>query len=146
MKVREVSCVDCVNADCLIKIYANEEGMSDFILKKNTIFCRRSQNVIIEGASVQGLYFIYSGMVKVLNTGIMGREQILRIAKPGEIIGLRGFSTHQHSQVGAVAMEDTLICSFHNDLMKDLLLSVPRLLYHFMNVYAEELNRSETKV
>lgn len=95
---------------------------------------------------MHGLYFIYSGKVKILNTGIHGREQILRLAKDGEMIGLRGFSTHQYFPIGAVALEDTVICNFRIDVMKEMLLSLPRLSYDFMNLYAEELNRSETKV
>jgi CRP-like cAMP-binding protein len=95
---------------------------------------------------VHALYFIYSGRVKILNTGINGREQILRLAKDGEMIGLRGFSTHQYFPIGAVALEDTIICNFRVEIMKEMLLSLPKLSYDFMNLYAEELSRSETKV
>lgn len=146
MQKRNVDCKDCTNSECLMKKHLGDEGMQDFLVKKNTIFCRKTQNIIIEGSMVQGLYFIYSGKVKILNTGIYGREQILRLAKEGEMIGLRGFSTHKHSPIGAVALEDTVICSFQNDIMKEMLLTLPRLSYHFMNLYAEELDRSETKV
>jgi len=139
-------CVTCVNESCLIKLRCNDEGAAAFIAKKNTITFKKTQNVIIEGAPVHGLYFVYSGTVKVLNTGIQGREQILRLTKAGEMIGLRGFSTRQSYQVGAVALTDTIVCNFQLDLIKQMLLTLPRLTYDLMNVYAEELIRSETKV
>lgn len=143
---RITDCKDCKNDACLIKKHCDDEGAEAFLSRKNTISCRKSQNIIIEGSPVHGLYFIYSGKVKVLNTGIHGREQILRLAKDGEMIGLRGFSTHQYFPIGAVAIEDTVICNFQVETMKEMLLSLPRLSYDFMNLYAEELSRSETKV
>lgn len=87
-----------------------------------------------------------TGKVKVYNTGINGREQILRFATDGETIGQRGFSTHQNYPIGATAMEDTVMCHFTNSAMKEMLLSIPKLTYDFMIHYAEELDRIETKV
>jgi len=146
MTKRITECKDCTNLDCLINKHKLDEGADTLLLKKNTITYRKSQNIIIEGSHVHALYFIYSGKVKILNTGIHGREQILRLANKGEILGMRGFSTHQYFPVGAVALEETMICCFQMDIMKELLLALPRLSYDFISLYAEELNRSETKV
>lgn len=141
-----MACKECTNLNCLIKKHSSDENADSFLANRVIISCRKAQNIIIEGSHVQGLYFIYSGKVKVLNTGIHGREQILRLANKGEIVGIRGFSTHQYSPIGAVALEDTLICSFGLDVMKAMLLALPRLSYDLINLFAEELDRSETKV
>lgn len=146
MTKRIIECKDCTNLDCLINKHKQDEGTELLLLKKSTISYRKSQDIIIEGSHVNGLYFVYSGKVKVLNTGIHGREQILRLAKKGEIVGMRGFSTHQYFPIGAVALEETMICCFQIEIMKELLLALPRLSYDFISLYAEELNRSETKV
>lgn len=140
------SCDTCTNNSCLIRARSGDDGASAFLKQKSTIVYKKSQNVIIEGSPVHGLYFVHSGTVKVLNTGIQGREQILRITQEGEMIGIRGFSTRQAYQVGAVALTDAVVCTFQLDLMKDMLLNLPKLTYDLMNVYAEELLRSETKV
>jgi CRP-like cAMP-binding protein len=146
MTKRITECKDCANLDCLIKKHCQDEGAETFLSKKNTISYRKTQNIIIEGSHVNGLYFVFSGKVKVLNTGIHGREQILRLANKGEIVGMRGFSTHQYFPIGAVALEETQVCIFRLDIMKEMLLALPRLSYDFISLYAEELNRSETKV
>lgn len=143
---RRIACENCPNDGCLIKKYCREEQVQEFLAQKNTIPCRKSQNVIIEGAPIHGIYFVYSGKVKVLNTGINGREQILRFAREGEMLGQRGFSTHQYYPIGAVAIEDSVLCNFSSAVLKEMLLSIPKLAYDFMVFYAEELNRSETKV
>lgn len=143
---KRIDCESCQNTACLIKRFCSNDHAREFLAQKNMIPCRKSQNIIIEGAPIHGIFFVYSGKVKVLNTGINGREQILRFAKDGEMLGQRGFSTQQYYPIGAVALEDTVLCNFSSDVIKRMLLSIPQLAYDFMVFYAEELNRSETKV
>ncbi|WP_460190485.1 Crp/Fnr family transcriptional regulator [Urechidicola sp. KH5] len=114
--------------------------------KVNFIKCKKRQQFMMEGAPVNGLFFIVSGKAKVLKTGIFGKEQILRFVGEGEMIGYRGFATHDTYGIGAVALEDSLLCHFSNSLLEELFQQVPKLTYAFMLFYAQELNRSENKV
>ncbi|MEQ8472753.1 MAG: Crp/Fnr family transcriptional regulator [Marinoscillum sp.] len=120
--------------------------MKPFIAKKSTLNCKKGQNFIIEGAPVHGLYFIQEGKVKVAKTGLNGKEQIVRFTTNGETIGHRGFGAGQAYQISAVALQNTVLCNFSTDTMQQILLNVPTLTYDLMTFYAEELNRSETKV
>lgn len=146
MKNIDANCHSCLNADCLIKQHCLLDKAEPFLAKKNTIHCKKTQSIIIEGSPVHGLYFVQSGKVKVMNTGINGREQILRFAVQGEMIGQRGFSSQQYYPIGAEALENCTICNFSLDVIKEMLKQIPELTYAFMIYYAEELNRSETKV
>lgn len=146
MTNKHTDCYSCPNTDCLIKKHCLDSGADEFLAQKNCIPCKKTQNIIIEGSPVHGLFFVLSGKVKVMNTGINGREQILRFAKSGEMIGQRGFSSQQYYPIGAVAMEDSFVCSFSMPVLTKMLQSLPKLTYDFMVFYAEELNRSETKV
>lgn len=139
-------CKTCQNLDCIIKRNSYGEGAEEFLVQKHTIQCKKGQQFILEGAPVHGLYFVYNGKVKVAKTGFQGREQIVRFAKDGEIIGHRGFGVGQSYQINAVALEDTVLCNFTNEVLQDMLHKMPNLTYDFMMFYAEELNRSETKV
>jgi len=122
------------------------EEMQDFVAKKNVINCKKGQNFIIEGAPVHGLYFVNKGKAKVAKTGLNGKEQIVRFARDGEIIGHRGFGAGEFYHISATALEDTVLCNFSTDTMVSMLRKVPSLTYDLMTFYAEELNRSETKV
>lgn len=141
-----IDCLSCPNTECLIKKHCSDPGIEPYLARKVSIPARKGQSIIIEGAPIHGLYFMFSGRVKVLTTGINGREQILRFAKEGEMLGQRGFSTHQYSPIGASAIEDSIVCNFSVDVMKEMLLNLPKLSYDFISFYAEELHRSETKV
>lgn len=142
----DFSCASCDNNNCLIKKNLNNLTSSTFVKNKKTLKCKKGQQFIIEGAPVNGLFFILKGAVKVFRTGINGREQIVRFAKEGEIIGHRGFGTEESYSIGAIALQDTILCYFSKDDLQEALLENPKFGYDMMLFYANELNRSESKV
>ena len=146
MSVPKIACRTCENLNCLIKKNSSLDFMPEFVEQRNTIACKKGQQFVIEGAPVNGLFFVYKGKAKVLKTGIYGKEQILRLVNDGEIIGHRGFGTREKYSVGAVAIEDTVLCNFTGETLEKILHNVPKLTYDFMLFYAEELNKSEEKV
>lgn len=141
-----MECHDCKNSHCIIKKNAGHEKVAPYLQKKTTLVCKKGQNFIIEGAPVHGLYFVQDGKVKVAKTGLNGKEQIVRFSSNGETIGHRGFGAAQSYQISAVAMENTVLCNFSSQSMNEMLMNIPSLTYDLMTFYAEELNRSETKV
>lgn len=130
----------------MIKRNINSQKIQEFALQKNNIKCKKGQQFIIEGAPVNGLFFVYQGKAKVLKTGYHGRNQILRFVKEGEIIGHRGFATSDTYNIGAIAIEDAILCNFSMESLHNVLKEVPELTYEMMLLYAKELNISETKV
>ncbi|WP_229731247.1 Crp/Fnr family transcriptional regulator [Hyunsoonleella pacifica] len=114
--------------------------------KSTLLKCKKGQQFIMEGAPVNGLFFIKSGTVKVFRTGINGREQIVRFAKPCEIIGHRGFGTQEYYSIGAIALQETTLHYFSKEHLQKILLDNPKFTYDMMLFYANELNRSENKV
>lgn len=141
-----IGCGTCENESCLIK--KNYQALSEqgFVQEKNNIRCKKGQQFIIEGAPVNGLFFVLKGKVKVFRTGINGREQIVRFAKEGEIIGHRGFGTEEYYSIGAIALEDTMLCYFSKGILQEALYRIPGFTYDMMLFYANELNKSESKV
>lgn len=142
----DYSCNTCSNHNCLIKKNLGNLTNEAFVENKKTLKCKKGQQFIIEGAPVNGLFFILKGTVKVFRTGINGREQIVRFAKEGEIIGHRGFGTEEFYSIGAIALEDAVLCYFSKDDLREALLENPKFGYDMMLFYADELNRSESKV
>jgi len=140
------TCELCENNDCLIKRNLNVLSNSELTKNKGSLNCKKGQQFIMEGAPVNGLFLILKGTVKVIRTGINGREQIVRFAKEGEIIGHRGFGTREYYPIGAIALQDSILCYFSKDSFQENLLKTPKFTYDMMLFYANELNRSESKV
>ena len=138
-------CKVCKSKDCLIHNHS-ATLLEDTNVQSTIIRCKKGQQFIIEGAPVNGLFFIKKGTVKVFRTGINGREQIVRFAKDCEIIGHRGFGTEEYYSIGAIALQDSILCYFSKDDLQNTLLENPKFAYDLMLFYANELNRSENKV
>ena len=83
-------CTQCENLNCLIKKHSLNDKILTVLENKHTIKCKKSQQFIMEGTPAHGLFFTYKGKVKVAKTGADEREQIVRFAKDGDIIGHRG--------------------------------------------------------
>ena len=146
MKEALAHCNSCNNENCFIKKHLHLDKMKPFLDKKNSFLCKKSHQFIIEGAPMQGLYFIKKGKVKTIKTGINGRQQIVRFTKDGDTLGVRGFGTSKRYLIGAYALEDTVLCNFSNEVMLEILHTVPEFTYDLMLFYAEELNKSENNI
>ena len=146
MKEELATCSSCSNENFFIKRHIHLEKMKSYIDKKRSFTCKKAQQFIIEGAPIQGLYFIHKGKVKTVKTGINGREQIVRLTKDGDTVGFRGFGTSKRYLIGAYALEDTMLCNFSNEDMLEILHNVPEFTFDLMLFYAEELNKSENNI
>jgi CRP/FNR family transcriptional regulator, anaerobic regulatory protein len=146
MNLKDAKCDSCFNHNCLIKVNLNAIKALGHLESKRALLCRKSQNFILEGSPVHGLYFIYSGKAKVYSIGVQNREQIIRFAGNGDIVGHRGFLTYENYKISAAAVEDTVLCHFSNDVLFEMLHSVAGLSFDLMKFYAEELQRSEERV
>ena len=101
------------------------------------------QQFILEGAPVSGLYFIYSGSVKVYKHTANNDSQIIRFSKDGEIVGHRGFGTNYVYDISASALSDTILCNFSTSVLIKMLHETPPLMFDFMLFYADQLQKSE---
>ena len=73
-------------------------------------FYKKHQAVFLEGSFPRGVYCINQGMVKIFKLGDEGKEQIIHIAKAGEIVGFRAMFSEEPYKVGAEVLEESNIC------------------------------------
>jgi CRP/FNR family transcriptional regulator len=90
---------------------------------KTSNIYKKGQSIFYEDRQPHGLYCIYSGKVKIHKYGENGQEQILRFAKPGQIIGYRALLHGDVYSASATAMETSSICYFPKESFMELLMS-----------------------
>ncbi|MFM7023387.1 MAG: Crp/Fnr family transcriptional regulator [Flavobacteriales bacterium] len=147
MKKEEVGdCISCKNLNCFIKMHYNPQELEAVVANRFVIECKKSQSFIIERAPVQGIYFIYSGAVKVTKSGYNGKEQIVRLTGDGDVIGLRGYNRRKVYPIACTALEPTTLCYFSNKFFTQELQTNNKLSYEMMLLYAEELDKTEERV
>lgn len=107
---------------------------------------KKGATLFNEGDKMTGIYFIYSGTVKVHKRWGTDKELILRFAKDGQIVGHRGLGKDIFYPVSATTIEDTTVCYLEMDFFQSSLKVNHEFLYELMMFYATELKESENNM
>ncbi len=119
----------------------------DLINEYGTIIrCEKGQHIFYEGESVEGIFFVLSGMIKIFKSGLNGKQQIIRLAKPNDIIGHRGLGGKNIYPIGAEAIEDSKVCFIETQLFFEILRNDSEFAIWLILFYAEELKNTETRI
>lgn len=137
--------MECSEDNCFLKQHTSQDWLTIINDKKNLAHYKKGHHIITEGNSVMGLYFICKGKVKVTTLGLNGKEQIVRLASDGHILGHRGFG-HETYPIGAVAMEESLVCFISNELAHEVMMHNPLFTYELMMFYSRELRKTESRI
>ncbi|MDT2767561.1 Crp/Fnr family transcriptional regulator [Globicatella sulfidifaciens] len=90
------------------------------------------------------LYIIQSGAVRLFHLLESGKEQLIRILKPGDFIGEWSlFSQDRQYEDYAYALVDTKVCQLYADDFKEVLLSYPAVSLKILEEMSRRLQASE---
>lgn len=98
--VREFSSLKALNKEELLKM---AQCKTSFSIKKGDL-------IFEEGESVNGIYCIKEGFCKLSKLSANGRDQIVKLAKSGELLGQRSMISDEPANLSAVALEDMEVC------------------------------------
>ncbi len=101
---------------------------------------QKGQVIFYEGNPPLGIYCIYSGRVKLYKVGRKGRQQIIRVVGPGEIMGYRALLANETFSATAEALEATTICVIPKLTLVQLLQQSHELALQFMAKLGHELS------
>lgn len=139
------TCDSCDNSDCFINRFVNETWKKKLSKYKVTMEVSKGQQIIYEGNHADQIFFIYRGKVKVFKT-VNGHDQIVRLAKKGDILGHRGYGENFLYPISAGALEDATLCIITNPVFFKLLQANSLLCFNLMLFFANELKNSEGRV
>lgn len=98
--VREFSSLKALNKEELLKM-AN---------CKTSYTIKKGDPIFEEGESVNGIYCIKDGVCKLSKLSANGKDQIVKLVKPGELLGQRSMISDEPANLSAVALEDMEVC------------------------------------
>jgi len=99
-----------------------------------------------EGDAVNGIYFIYSGAVKVHKRWGAEKELILRLAKTGDIVGQLGLGDESIYPVSATAIEPCVVCFINMRFFESTLNVNSSFTRQLLRVLANDLQESEKRM
>jgi CRP/FNR family transcriptional regulator, polysaccharide utilization system transcription regulator len=97
-----------------------------------------------EGSRISGFYCIHSGIIKVFKTGLDGKEQIIRFAKPGEIIAYRSVLSNEVACTSAKVIDDCQVCFIPAEILISLVKSNPVYALEILKLACHELGEANS--
>ena len=95
-----------------------------------------------EGDSAIGIFTLRTGMVKLVRITADGRRRIVRVLRPGDVVGLEALAT-QHYNSEAVALTEVSVCRIPLDVMHRLGGSSQRMHLTLMQKWQQALKDAD---
>lgn len=105
---------------------------------------RRGDVLYQEGNRISGFYCIHKGIIKVFKTGFDGKEQIIRFAKPGEIIAYRSVLSNEPACTSAKVIEDCQVCFIPSEILITLIKSNSAFSLELLKLACHELGEANS--
>lgn len=107
---------------------------------------RAGQVIFYEGTPSLAVYCIQSGLVRLYKSGGTERETLIRLLRPGEIMGYRAVISGEVFAATGAAVEDTVVCTIPRETFLRVLRDDPDFSFDMMTRLARELRVSEDEM
>lgn len=100
---------------CIVREFSSFKALSkDELLHmancKTSYTIKKGEPIFEEGENVNGIYCVKDGVCKLTKLSANGKDQIVKLVKPGELLGQRSMISEEPANLSAVAMEDMEVC------------------------------------
>ncbi len=100
----------------------------------------------MEGDRCHGFYIIKSGRVKLVRTSRHGKEQIIKIGEPGELLGMEIFYDGTRHSNTAISMENSELCFIDKSQFFRIIENDPLMAKKLIIALSRELNKAYDKI
>jgi CRP-like cAMP-binding protein len=136
----------CDIRSCYLCRFCLKDWLPAVGVHKKNIWVKKGQQLFTEGDPVTGIYFVYSGKVKVHKRWGKEKELIVRFAKKGDMVGQLGLGSEAFYPVSATAIEPVVVCYMKMDFFESTLKVNNELTYNLMRFFADQLQESEKRM
>ena len=98
--VRQFSSIKALNKEELLRM---AECKTSYTIKKG-------EPIFEEGEVINGIFCVKEGVSKLSKLSENGKDQIVKLVKPGELLGQRSMISDEPANLSAVALEDMEVC------------------------------------
>lgn len=141
--------IDCANCKKrFTSVFCNVENDSLDSINEEKVCTpyKKGQVIFHEGSRPLGIYCVNRGKIKLVKLGEDGKEQILRLIKPGDLMGYRALLSGDRYSASAVVMEDSGICFIPKELFMGILQKDGVLSMEMMKLLSDDLRKAETSI
>lgn len=135
---RNNSCISLVP----IFNHLEQEEMDEINASAKTVSYKRGEIIYHAGEKSNSLYIVHDGKIKIYNLSESGKQQLLRILKPGDFTGELSLFIESTHESYSEAMENVSVCIFKRSDLQKLLLKYPTISLKLLNELSKILKES----
>ncbi len=100
---------------CIVRQFSSLKALGkEELLKmaecKTSYTIKKGEPIFEEGEMTNGIYCVKDGVCKLSKLSSNGKDQIVKLVKPGELLGQRSMISEEPANLSAVALEDMEVC------------------------------------
>lgn len=143
-KVRHyISSKQEVFADFLSHFPSISESEQRLLFNESLIkFYDKGENLYFQENRLFGSYYIYSGIIKIYQTGSEGKEQIIRFSNSKELIAFRSVINQELACTSAKAIVESLMLYIPSKILMKLLKNNSEFAFQMIRIVCSELGES----
>ena len=120
----------------------SEEELESLNQSMSCTLHKRGNILYHEGSRINGTYIVIKGILKIYKTGFDGKEQIIRFAKDGDLIGFRSTISDELACTTAKVVNDAVLCYLPGEILTQLIKVNPEFAMSLMKLTCRELGES----
>lgn len=107
---------------------------------------KKGQTLFVQGNPPFGMYCISKGNIKVSQIDEDGKESIVRITSPGDVLGHRSIFTDQYYNATATAVDECSVCFLDKKYILKLVKEQPSVACNLIAKLGRDLGAAEKRI
>ena len=135
-------CRNCGIRDMVLFADLNEEDFNLIHAPIDDLVYQSGHSLYDESDKAIGVFTLRKGLVKLVRVTADGRERVVRVLFPGDVVGLEALATG-HFDNQAVALSEVSVCRIPLDVIHQLGANSPRLHRKLMEKWQSALKQAD---
>ncbi|PUE50922.1 cyclic nucleotide-binding protein [Limnohabitans sp. 2KL-1] len=135
-------CRSCAIRDMVLFADLNEQDFDEIHTPIDDMVFAADAALYTEGEKALGVFTLRKGMVKLVRATADGRERIVRVLRPGDVVGLEALANARYDSE-AVALVEAHVCRIPLTVLHHLSANSPRLHKRLMQKWQQALKDAD---
>ena len=135
-------CRNCGIRDMVLFADLNEHDFGMIHAPIDDLEFKQGEMLYDEGRVANGIFTLRTGMIKLVRVTADGRQRIVRVLRPGDVVGLEALATSQYDSQ-AMALTDVSVCRIPVEVIHKLGANSQRLHLKLMQKWQQTLKDAD---
>ncbi len=139
----ESRCENCIIRQFNSLRAMNKEELKKVADSKITMSVKKGEAIFNEGDKLDGVFCVRDGVSKLSKLSANGKDQIVKLASKGQIMGQRSVISEETTNLSAVAVNDMQVCFIPKESITHTLHTNPNFAIEVLRHMAHDLKEAD---